>query len=742
MPGVVLGTGVGAVRLAFVATTLLAGTLVANPASLAASTTTTTVPTTTTTTTTVPTTVPSGGLTPASTAPSGLPLYQFVDSQSGPLPWNALSFEGQINHTTMLGGPHAVSSATLSALAYRTAASDVALYTQPPSGTGQWTDLTPLADAPPPGADPIPFIDPSGTADVLYVSTTGDLILVSHNNPLTALWLHTHRDGPWRPLVATDLSALAGVPAAQGLPSIEVTGTSALVAVRTRTNHIVVVPLSWSAGQPVPNVSGAPTDLSQVTHSGAARSDPVLLADTPSSLATISARGHLEVYSTVSLGSTPWTVQDLTAATAGPVVTGALAGASNGTDEFIAALTANGDVELLSTALGTFASPPAPFVPSPTTTTTPGATGSGSTTTTVVGATPWTALNVTTNTTAAPPLSGQLYLNATPTQVTIAGAAAHWGDLFTLTSTAGTYPWAATDVSVTAGSAARTVGPVVTGLPVNGVLSLFAAGINSPPLQGVGVYAIPSSKWTQAVKNGWPILSETGGLGTTSSPWVGFTSTTSVASSPDYLMGQSLYNAHQRATWLSFWTVSGPLSGEPRTAATYYLHGFSAGAWVASQIDQYRALGVGLKPDWVILDPEGYPDDHSGLDAPGGASPATLRLYATYWTAMLSGWAKGIASVDPSLNAGIYATQSEYRNYSLASQPLPVFEALAFGGGGPIPVPGASGNNIRGFIAFGAVCSPTSTLQSEEQTLLNAPWGGQFNTLQFNAGVYCPPASP
>jgi hypothetical protein len=26
-------------------------------------------------------------------------------------------------------------------------------------------------------------------------------------------------------------------------------------------------------------------------------------------------------------------------------------------------------------------------------------------------------------------------------------------------------------------------------------------------------------------------------------------------------------------------------------------------------------------------------------------------------------------------------------------------------------------------------------------TLLNPPWSGQFNTLQFNASTYCPPAS-
>ena len=148
---------------------------------------------------------------------------------------------------------------------------------------------------------------------------------------------------------------------------------------------------------------------------------------------------------------------------------------------------------------------------------------------------------------------------------------------------------------------------------------------------------------------------------------------------------------------------------------------------------------MGLKPDWVIFDPEGFPDNHSGLDAPGGSSSATMATYATYWSAMLSGWQRGLDSVDPSLNAAVYANQSEYRNYQLSTSPLPVFEAVAFSGGGPVPVAGASGSNVRGFIAFAAVCTPPGTLASEEQTLLNPPWAGQFNTLQFNAGVYCAP---
>jgi len=270
-------------------------------------------------------------------------------------------------------------------------------------------------------------------------------------------------------------------------------------------------------------------------------------------------------------------------------------------------------------------------------------------------------------------------------------------------------------------------------------LTLYAAGVSSPPPQGVGVYAIPTAKWSKAISDGWPIISDTGGLGTQSAPWVGFTNTSSVASSPDFLLGQAIYNAHKRVTWLSFWTVSGPLSGQALTTNDYYNHGFAAGVWVATQTDAYRGLGVGLKPDWVIFDPEGYPDNHSGLDAPGGSSNATIARYASYWTAMLKGWQMGVNSIDPSLNAGVYASQSEYRNYQLSTLSMPVFMAIAFSANGPVPVSGASGSNVRGFISFGAACTPSTRLASEAATLLNPPWAGQFNTLQFNAGVYCAP---
>ena len=719
-------------------------------------------------------------------APAGLPIYQFIDSGTGPLPWNALSLEGSIDHTKMLGAPHAASDATEGVLAYRTNLDQLALFTQTSSGTKSWTNLsTPKNSLPAPTADPIPFFDPSGNVDLLYVNDVAHVILLSLNDPVTPLWRHLHDQGAWRPYVATDLSALSGAVAANGLASILVNGLSATIAFRTTKSTIEVLQVGWSAGDPVPFMTSTPgsvtvkappppptttttkpvttttkpvttttkpvttttkpvttttkaggtttttkpvttttkpvTTTTLPTSSVAVASDPIVIPGPVTTFVTTSNVGDLLVYTNTGTSLNSWSVLDVSTLTQAPKVAGTLAMAYDASSVDIAALSSNGNVEL-------FASP--------------NTFNSTALTTTVMNAPAWSATNVTSVATGAPPLSGSIFVSATPSEITIDGQAANWGDLFSFTNAPYSPTWTSTDVSATGGSAARTVGGAVTGIQVGTTLTLYAAGVNSPPPQGVGVYAIPSAKWGQAINDGWPIVSETGGLGTQKSPWVGFTSTSSVANSPDFLMGQSIYNSHKRVTWLSFWTVSGPLKAAPKTTTNYYNHGFAAGAWVAAQIDQYRSLGVGLKPDWVIFDPEGYPDNHSGLDAPGGSSSATLAKYATYWSAMLMGWTNGIASVDPSLNAGVYASQSEYRNYNLVTQSLPVFVAVAFGNGGPIPIGGATGSNIRGYISFSASCTPSSTLASEEATLLNPPWSGQFNTLQFNAGVYCPPAQP
>ena len=640
---------------------------------------------------------------------SALPLYQFVNSGTGPLPWNAVSFESAIDNTKMLGSPHAASEAGEAALAYRMANSQLGLYVSGTNGASTWTDVSTLVDTPTPGADPIPFFDPMGMLDILYVSTSNHLILLSTNGTRAPRSARVSPPTPWSPWVSTDLTDETGVGIATGLPSVYVNGLNGFIAFRSLTNTAEVVPLNWLFDQRIPTLPNGAINVSATTSISALANDPVALAGTNEAFTATTPSGSVEVFTNSASSPTTWSTQNLTSLTSTPASAGALAVANTATTNYVAALSTSGNVELYSSR-------------------------------TLSASSTWAAAAVTPAAAGSPPLDGSIYMYASPTQLAIAGQALNWGDLFVLTNTIGSSTWTSTDVSVTGGTAARTVGTGVTGMTIGTSLSLFAAGVSSPPPQGVGLYAIPSNDWGTAITNGWPIISGTGGLGTRSSPWVGFTSAKSVVTSPDFLLGQSIYNAHKRVTWLSFWTVSGPLASEQLAPATYYSHGFAAGAWVATQIDQYRNLGVGLKPDWVIFDPEGYPDNHSGLDAPAGASKATMATYATYWTAMLSGWSAGIVSVDPSLKAGVYASQSEYRNYGLVNQTMPVFMAVAFAGGDPVQIAGATGSNVRGFIAFDATCTPTSTLKSQEETLLNPPWSGQFNTLQFNAGVYCPPA--
>jgi hypothetical protein len=353
--------------------------------------------------------------------------------------------------------------------------------------------------------------------------------------------------------------------------------------------------------------------------------------------------------------------------------------------------------------------------------------------------TAWKYRDLTTVITGSPVWTGNIFLSATLTSINVAGRAANWGDIYNYTDTLPAITWTSNDVSLSAGATTATTSIGVTGVLNGTTVQLFAPGVGTVTARGVGVYAIPYHDWSRAISDGWPIISETGGLGTLSAPWVGFAPAAPLNQSPDYLMGQSILASKKRETWLSFWTASGPLTPADQTSASYYNHGFLAGQWVAQQIDQYHLSGVNLKPNWVILDPEGFPDNHSALDAPAGSSNATVAKHATYWAAMLNGWATGMNDVDPNLHPGVYASMSEYRNYGLTNTALPVFQAIAFGGGGPVRVPGSSGHNILGYIAFNGACTPTASLHAQESTLLNPPWAGQFNTLQFNAGVYCSP---
>ena len=195
----------------------------------------------------------SRGVTTAPATPNGLPLFQFANTGVEPLPWNAVSLEGELNSTTMLGGPHGATDATEGVLAYRTNENQLATLTQNTTGSATWLDYsTQKSDVPAPAADPVPFFDPSGNVDLLYVDEAGDAMLLSPNEPDSAHWVRLHYGTPWRPYVTTNLSALTGVTALPGLPSVQVLGANATIAYLTSSHEVEVVTLSWQNGQPIP----------------------------------------------------------------------------------------------------------------------------------------------------------------------------------------------------------------------------------------------------------------------------------------------------------------------------------------------------------------------------------------------------------------------------------------------------------------------------------------------------------
>ena len=655
-------------------------------------------------------------------APSGAAasVYEYVNA--GPTTWGTDALTSELGGHRVLGSVHAVSGDGVYALSARIDNGDVGLYERNANGSSSFRDLSALTGAPAAGADPNVFVDPWGNVGVIYVSAHDHLVIVSgaptraprRSNSIVA----SARSG----FTVTNVTNLTHVSMSPSVPSLTFSGTTALVVDRSVAGNAVVVPLSWPQATRAPSV-GVATDVSAATNSPALTNDPVGFTGMTTAFAATTVAGHVDFFSLTSSGA--WTLTDLTTLDASPASSGQIAAATNGTQLFVASLSSLGQVQLFSIA--------AANVPHLVTRPTAKALSHAT-----VAPPSWTYANLTSVITGSPSWEGQIFLSASATAINVAGRAANWGDLYDYTGNLPNLTWSSADVSLDA-SAANSVASGVTGVVDGSTLRLFAASDGAISQGGVGVYAIPSQDWVRAIADGWPIISETGGLGTMSAPWVGFTNATSVAQSPDFLMGQSITNANKRETWLSFWTVSGPLSPADQSPSSYYSHGFLAGQWVAQQIDQYHLHGVALKPNWVILDPEGFPDNHSALDAPAGASAAVLTKYAGYWSAMLSGWATGLTNVDPTLHAGVYAEQSQYKNYGLANSSLPVFEAIAFGGGGPVRVAGSDGPNILGYIAFNGTCTPTSTLRAQEQTLLNPPWAGRFNTLQFNAGVYCAP---
>ena len=669
-------------------------------------------------------TLPAVGLPVATSLSAALPLYEYVNS--GPTTWSTQALASELHGHHLLGSAHAAAADGEVALAARINNDDIGLFTQNASGTSSFVDVTSLTGAPRAAADPAVFFDPWGNVDLIYVSTQNRLVLVATAAARSPRVAHVVSRKTIRAFNVTDLTLSTHVAMSLSLPSVSVSGMSAQIFDRSTKNDAIMIPMTWQQ-LAVPPAVGSAVNITLATNSPPLLGDPVSLAGATSAFAATTVAGHVDYFSEIASGA--WSLKDLTNLDSGPANSGILAMASSGTQIYIAGLSMLGHVELFSVSASLAAAVAAKSLG--------GLAGHIVANVTKPPAS-WTLNDLTTMIAGSPIFAGQIFLNATPKSLDVAGRAANWGDVYDFSSPQPTTAWASSDVSLDAGASTSASGGV-TGVENGFPLELLSTSAGTYSPRGVGVYAIPYVDWGRAISDGWPIISETGGLGTMTAPWVSYPTPSALTQSPDFVMGKSITDSKRRETWLSFWTVSGPLTPASQTLTSYYSHGFLAGQWVAQQIDEYSLHGEAVKPNWVILDPEGYPDNHSALDAPGGSSPAIVHKYAAFWANMLKGWSDGILAVNPSLHPGVYASQSEYRNYSLTDTAMPVFQAIAFGGGGPVRVPGSAGHNILGYIAFDATCTPQSTLRAQENTLVSSPWGGQFNTLQFNAGVYCAP---
>lgn len=583
----------------------------------------------------------------AVTAPvAGLPIFRYEKTASGPLPWNATSLASQMASTSMAGAPRTTAVDDVTFLTWRSA-SGHAMALRLGANESQTTDLTNLTGLPTVVDDPWFTVDSSDNQHVLGTDINGHLQLASLIS--TPPYLDAKLPGRQNAslTVQRDLSDESNVTFASA-PDYLMQNDVVRVVGRTTANHLVIlfVDISWRAAPPLV------LDVTNLARDAGVSGDPIWM---PSgrAIAATAVNGALFHYQLPdgcvgTVASCPTVSStNLTLATGAALLTSGLSATSTSTGVALVGLTVAGAAIVV--------------------------------TGTPVGASwSWTDVNITTPS-GAPALSGRPYIAAVGSVITVAATAANWNDLFAISNDGVGGAWKDVDVSATGGSAARTVGGGIIGTTVGGSLVLFAGGVNSPAPTGTGVYAIPETKNTTAITDKWPSIGITGALGTSGPPWVATkTSLSAIRYSQDFLVGKAIADSHVRTTWLSFWTVSGPASNESVDVPTYYKHGFVAGKAVATQIGTYRSLGLGLKPDWVIIDPEGYPDYHSCLDGTTSLAPWCPPWNPKLWAAYANGWAAGLEAIDPTLNAGIYASQNEYKNGGLASLSMPVFVAVAF----------------------------------------------------------------
>ena len=566
------------------------------------------------------------------------PVVAFAVTNNGALPYDAVPLPAALSGLTAVGAIATTLDQTgATVIATRTASggidiADPTLFSTP-STLAALGDHVPTATG-----DPAIAVDSAGRLVVAYVSNGQLIVARTQFDTALSTWHDGSASAAPSPL---ELSTVAAPTATTfvGQPTVIMVNDAPQLVVASSAGGL------WSLSMPASSLVPSPLVALPLAPVGAVATGSPIVVDAASSTYATSVMTNGVTHIDLISCAVACTARDLTAATAASNTLPSLATATSGNTLYLAAITTLGHAVLLKSTLPTLAS--------------------------------WSALDATVGSTA-PALTGQPTLSASGTNVTVGAAAANWGDFFVLSSSTGrANSFKATDASATGGSSAQSINGFTASVSFNAVATFLAGGVATPAPTGTGLYAIPLSTYPQAIADGWPVISDTGGLGTTSSPWVAVPPASAVSNSFDFIVGRDIANSHKRVTWISFWTVSGPLRGEPTTPATFYTHGFASGAAVATTIDRYRAAGLGLQPDWVALDPEGYPDYHSCLDGQGGSSACPPSNPAN-WAQIVAGWEDGLASVDPKLHPAIYASQYEFKNGNLANLPIPVFPAIAY----------------------------------------------------------------
>ena len=601
---------------------------------------------------------------------AAMPLQEFVNDGLWGRLWNDYNQTADSSGPAMTGRPSAVTYGT--AVHVDARANGGALYEFDNDNlwgrTWNAYNLTAASGGPNIAADPSALLVGGTALHIFAEAANGDLYEFENNGAAGHTWN------------AYDVTALSGGSSVGGDPSPVLSGSTIEVFARSSSGDLV------EFSTPSGSQSWTATDITAASSGPSIGGDPAAaVVGTSTHVYASSTSGDLLEFVN-GTGST-WTSSDLTSVTSGPGITGQPSPVVVGSSIDVVARSSGGD--LVDFAYGST----------------------------------WTESDLS-QASGGPTIVGSpaaVLYGTSEIHVYGESAANHVVEFVNDGLSGRTW----NDYDLTVGSAGSTVGGDLSPLVYGHTIHVYAGGPPpaSPP-EGVGLYGLATNQTAQAIEDNWPIIGDTGALGTQTAPYTGLNT------GADLATGEAIQASGRRVTWLSFWTVSGPVANGPGgtpcyTSDCYYADSYAAGQWVAQTIDSYASQGLHIKPDWVILDPEGYPDNHSGLDSGAGSSDAN-------WVSFLQGWANGIASVDPSLRAAFYADQSEINGFNLSAIQLPEFVAIAFPD--PVNVLQAS-TNIAGFIAFGATCPAAG----EEATEAGPGWDGSYNTLQFTGNQYCGP---